>query len=102
MALEKPHRLPAQREPLLRLRPRAASSGNDRTVCASSPASNNGTGAHFSAACHGPVTTVLETVARLRLELPMRLGLVVFGGLGGVIPGGSQLVENSKFLPGDG
>jgi hypothetical protein len=45
---------------------------------------------------------MLATQLEYRLELPMRLGLVVFGGLGGVIPGGSQLVENSKFLPGGG
>src|SRR5277367_1024188 len=45
---------------------------------------------------------MLATQLEYRLELPMRFGLVVFGGLGGVIPGGSQLVENSKFLPGGG
>jgi hypothetical protein len=45
---------------------------------------------------------MLATQLEYRLQLPMRLGLVVFGGLGGVIPGGSQLLENSKFLPGGG
>jgi hypothetical protein len=40
-----------------------------------------------------------------RLVLPKRFGLVVFGGLGGVIPGGNQplqLLESSRFLPSGG
>ncbi len=38
-----------------------------------------------------------------RLALPMRLGLVAFGGLGGVIPGQEQfLIRNSYFLPSGG
>ncbi len=45
---------------------------------------------------------MLATQLEYRLELPMRLGVVVFGGLGGVIPGSSQLVESSKFLPAGG
>ena len=45
---------------------------------------------------------MLATQLEYRLELPLRLGVVVFGGLGGVIPGNSQLVESSKFLPGGG
>jgi hypothetical protein len=39
------------------------------------------------------------------LVLPKRFGLVVFGGLGGVIPGGSQalqVVQTSHFLPSGG
>lgn len=45
---------------------------------------------------------MLVTQLEYRLQLPMRLGLVAFGGLGGVIPGSSKLVESSKFLPGGG
>jgi len=40
-----------------------------------------------------------------RLVLPKRFGLVLFGGVGGVIPGGSQLsqqVQSSHFLPSGG
>jgi hypothetical protein len=38
-----------------------------------------------------------------RLSLPMRLGLVAFGGAGGVIPGKEQfLVRNRYFLPSGG
>ncbi len=40
-----------------------------------------------------------------RLVLPKRFGLVVFGGLGGVIPAGNQLlqmVQSSHFLPAGG
>jgi hypothetical protein len=38
-----------------------------------------------------------------RLALPFRLGLVAFGGLGGVIPGNEQfLIRNSFFLPSAG
>jgi hypothetical protein len=47
----------------------------------------------------------LATQAEYRLVLPKRFGLVAFGGLGGVIPGGSQLsqrVQNGHFLPGGG
>jgi len=47
----------------------------------------------------------MATQAEYRLVLPKRFGLVVFGGLGGVIPGGSQLgqqVQNSHFLPSGG
>jgi surface antigen Omp85-like protein len=45
---------------------------------------------------------MLATQLEYRLQLPLRLGLVVFGGLGGVIPGGSKLLKNSTFLPGGG
>jgi hypothetical protein len=47
----------------------------------------------------------MATQAEYRLVLPWRFGLVVFGGLGGVIPGGSQLLQqeqNSHFLPSGG
>jgi hypothetical protein len=37
-----------------------------------------------------------------RLALPMRLGLVAFGGLGGVIPGNDQFLAKQEFLPGGG
>jgi hypothetical protein len=40
-----------------------------------------------------------------RLVLPKRFGVVVFGGLGGTIPGGDQLLQkaqNSSFLPAGG
>ena len=45
---------------------------------------------------------MLATQLEYRLELPKRLGLAVFGGLGGVIPGGDQSLMTSKFLPGGG
>ncbi len=47
----------------------------------------------------------LATQLEYRLVLPKRFGLVIFGGLGGVIPGGSQLtqqIQNSHFLPSGG
>lgn len=47
----------------------------------------------------------LATQAEYRLVLPKRFGLVAFGGVGGVIPGGSQLsqkVQNGHFLPAGG
>ena len=47
----------------------------------------------------------LATQLEYRLVLPKRFGLVVFGGLGGVIPGGNQLLQleqNSHFLPSGG
>jgi Omp85 superfamily domain len=47
----------------------------------------------------------LATQLEYRLELPKRFGLVVFGGLGGTIPGGSQLlqrVQSGHFLPSGG
>jgi len=46
-----------------------------------------------------------STQSEYRLELPKRFGLVAFGGLGGVRPGGDQLfqrVQNSHFLPSGG
>jgi hypothetical protein len=47
----------------------------------------------------------LATQLEYRLVLPKRFGLVVFGGLGGAIPAGNQLlqtVQSSHFLPGGG
>ena len=45
---------------------------------------------------------MLATQLEYRLTLPWRLGLVGFGGLGGVIPGESQLYGSRKFLPATG
>jgi hypothetical protein len=47
----------------------------------------------------------LATQLEYRLVLPKRFGLVAFGGLGGTIPGGNQLlqrVQSGHFLPGGG
>jgi Omp85 superfamily domain len=47
----------------------------------------------------------LATQLEYRLVLPKRFGLVVFGGLGGVIPAGSQplqMAQTSHFLPSGG
>lgn len=47
----------------------------------------------------------LATQLEYRLVLPKRFGLVAFGGVGGTIPGGSQLlqrVQAGHFLPGGG
>jgi hypothetical protein len=47
----------------------------------------------------------LATQVEYRLVLPKRFGAVVFGGLGGTIPGGNQLlqrVQNGRFLPAGG
>jgi Omp85 superfamily domain len=47
----------------------------------------------------------LATQLEYRLVLPKRFGLVAFGGLGGTIPGGSQLlqrVQTGHFLPAGG
>ena len=46
-----------------------------------------------------------STQLEYRLVLPKRFGLVVFGGLGGTIPGGTQplqQLQNGKFLPSGG
>jgi hypothetical protein len=46
---------------------------------------------------------MMTSQVEYRLALPMRLGLVAFGGIGGVIPGSDQfLVRNSFFLPSGG
>jgi hypothetical protein len=47
----------------------------------------------------------LATQLEYRLVLPKRFGLVVFGGVGGVIPAGNQLLQKEQsghFLPGGG
>jgi hypothetical protein len=47
----------------------------------------------------------LATQLEYRLVLPKRFGLVAFGGIGGVVPAGSQLlqrVQSSHFLPAGG
>lgn len=47
----------------------------------------------------------LATQLEYRLVLPKRFGLVVFGGVGGVIPSGNQLLQraqSSHFLPSGG
>jgi len=47
----------------------------------------------------------IATQVEYRLVLPKRFGLVVFGGLGETIPGGSQLlqrIQNNHFLPSGG
>jgi hypothetical protein len=45
---------------------------------------------------------MLATQLEYRLVLPKRFGLVAFGGVGEVIPGGTQLLVKQKFLPGGG
>jgi len=45
---------------------------------------------------------MMTTQAEYRLVLPKRFGLVAFGGLGGVVPGASELPQNSHFLPSGG
>lgn len=48
---------------------------------------------------------MLATQLEYRLVLPKRFGLVAFGGVGGVIPGGNQLlqvVQSGHFLPSGG
>ena len=42
------------------------------------------------------------TQLEYRLSLPWRLGLVAFGGLGGVVPGGNQPFRTKNFLPAGG
>lgn len=42
------------------------------------------------------------TQLEYRLALPKRFGLVGFGGLGGVVPGGNQLFRTKNFLPAGG
>jgi hypothetical protein len=42
------------------------------------------------------------TQLEYRLALPKRFGLVGFGGLGGVVPGGNQQFRTKNFLPGGG
>ena len=48
---------------------------------------------------------MLTTQVEYRLVLPKRFGLVAFGGVGGAIPGGEQLLQKaqtSQFLPAGG
>ena len=44
----------------------------------------------------------LATQLEYRLVLPKRFGLVVFGGIGGTIPSGTQPYGSQKFLPSGG
>jgi Omp85 superfamily domain len=63
-----------------------------------------GTSAHLRGYIAGQyfTTSMMTTQMEYRLELPKRFGLVVFGGLGGVIPGSQQLYQSGKFLPAGG
>ncbi len=45
---------------------------------------------------------MVATQVEYRLELPKRFGLVVFGGLGEIIPGNEQVLGTRKFLPSGG
>lgn len=45
---------------------------------------------------------MVSTQLEYRLELPKRFGVVAFGGIGEVIPGGDQLFDSKNFLPGGG
>jgi hypothetical protein len=45
---------------------------------------------------------MIATQLEYRLALPKRLGAVGFGGVGEVIPGGSQIFKASNFLPSGG
>jgi outer membrane protein assembly factor BamA len=47
--------------------------------------------------------TMVATQLEYRLVLPMRFGIVAFGGVGEVFPGGDQLLfRNNSFLPSGG
>ena len=63
-----------------------------------------GTSAHLRGYIAGQyfTTYMMTTQMEYRLVLPKRFGLVVFGGLGGVIPGSQQPLQTGKFLPGGG
>jgi outer membrane protein assembly factor BamA len=45
---------------------------------------------------------IVATQLEYRLELPKRFGLVVFGGIGEIIPGAEQVYGTQKFLPSGG
>jgi Omp85 superfamily domain len=45
---------------------------------------------------------MVATQLEYRLALPKRFGVVGFGGVGEVVPGGSQLFRVNNFLPGGG
>lgn len=63
-----------------------------------------GTSAHLRGYIAGQYFTryMMATQVEYRLELPKRFGVVVFGGLGGVIPGSGQIYGKSSFLPAGG
>jgi Omp85 superfamily domain len=46
--------------------------------------------------------TMMATQLEYRLVLPWRLGVVGFGGVGGVLAGNSQLLQKDHFLPDGG
>ena len=45
---------------------------------------------------------MFATQLEYRLSLPKRFGVVGFGGIGEVVPGGSQLLHIHNFLPAGG
>jgi Omp85 superfamily domain len=45
---------------------------------------------------------MVATQLEYRLALPKRFGVVAFGGLGGVLPGGNQPFRSKNFLPSGG
>jgi hypothetical protein len=45
---------------------------------------------------------MVSTQLEYRLELPKRFGIVGFGGIGEVVPGGDQLFRSKNFLAGGG
>ena len=45
---------------------------------------------------------MVSTQLEYRLELPKRFGIVGFGGIGEVVPGGDQLFKSRNFLPSGG
>jgi len=45
---------------------------------------------------------MVSTQLEYRLELPKRFGVVGFGGIGEVVPGGDQLFDSRNFLPAGG
>jgi hypothetical protein len=45
---------------------------------------------------------MVSTQLEYRLELPKRFGIVGFGGIGEVVPGGDQLLRSKNFLPAGG
>jgi hypothetical protein len=45
---------------------------------------------------------MFATQLEYRLSLPKRFGVVGFGGIGEVVPGGSQILKSSNLLPAGG
>lgn len=45
---------------------------------------------------------MVATQLEYRLQLPLRLGVVAFGGIGGVAPGARQFLQSRDFLPAGG